>query len=111
MNFTPDPVVVDPQISVAIVRDRIGIDLLHLLRHDTDIERAIAALVAEAIELETVAESHQRNDVLLEADVGAPPAAAATTAAATTTSAATGNLAAAATAAKMRTAAAFERLR
>ena len=47
------------------MRDGTGIDLLYVLRHDADIERAIAALVAEAIELETVAEPHQGGNVLL----------------------------------------------
>jgi hypothetical protein len=47
-----------------------GLDFPHLLRHDADIKRVISALVAEAIEFETIIEPHQRRDVLLEADVG-----------------------------------------
>jgi hypothetical protein len=46
------------------------LDFPHLLRHDADIKRVICALVAEAIEFETIIEPHQRRDVLLEADVG-----------------------------------------
>src|SRR6185312_1143433 len=61
----PDPVVVDQQISVTIMRDGNRIDLLYVLRHNADIERAIAAPVAEAIELETVAKPHQGGNVLL----------------------------------------------
>ena len=63
--------------------------MLHLLRHDAHIGGSIAALVAEAIEFETVVEPHQRDDVFLEVDVRATPAAA-TTAAATTATAAAG---------------------
>ena len=105
------------------MRDGTGVDLLYFLRHDADIEGAIAALVAEAIELETVAKPHQRGNVLLEADVGTPPPAAATAAAAATstaagdvpaaaaTSTAAGDVPAAArTAFHARAAATFERL-
>ena len=78
------------------MRDGTGVDLLYFLRHDADIEGAIAALVAEAIELETVAKPHQRGNVLLEAGVGTPPPAAATAAAAAATSTAAGDVPAAA---------------
>ena len=71
-----------------IAPDGAGFDLLHLLRHDAHIGGSIAALVAEAIEFETVVELDQRDDVVLEADVGTTPAAAAPTTAATTATAA-----------------------
>ena len=62
--------------------------MLHLLRHDAHIGGSIAALVAEAIEFQTVVELDQRDDVVLEADVGTTPAAAAPAAATTTATAA-----------------------
>ena len=77
-EFQPDAVIVDHQISVVVTPDCAGFDFLHLLRHDAHIGSAIAALVAEAIELKTVAEPHQRDDVFLEAHVGTPSATAST---------------------------------
>ena len=81
------------------MRDGAWVDPLHLLRHDTDIERAVAALVAESVELEAVAKPHQRSNVMLEADVGTPPPAPApATAAAAATSTAAGDMTATAAA-------------
>ena len=74
------------------MRNGAWVDPLHLLRHDTDIERAVAALVAESVELEAVAKPHQRSNVMLEADVGTPPPAPATAAAATASAAAAGDV-------------------
>ena len=74
------------------MRNGAWVDPLHLLRHDTDIERAVAALVAEPVELEAVAKPHQRSNVMLEADVGTPPPAPATAAAATASAAAAGDV-------------------
>src|SRR5262245_43943463 len=91
-EFESEPVIVDLKIAVAASRNSTGIDLLHLLRHNADIEGVIAALVAETIELQAVVEPHQRNDVFLELHVGAPsastPASAAAAAAATNATAA-----------------------
>src|SRR5262245_39398897 len=75
-EFKPEPIIVDPQIPVRAAPDRAGVNLLHLLRHDANIGGAIAALVAEAIEFETVVEPPQGDDVLLEADVSTTPATA-----------------------------------
>ena len=87
-----------------IAPDGAGYDLLHLLRHDAHIGGSIAALVAEAIEFQTVVELDQRDDVVLEADVGTTPAAAAPTATTTTASAAA-DMASATAAADMASAA------
>ena len=78
--------------------------MLHLLRHDAHIGSSIAALVAKAIELQTVVELDQRDDVVLEADVGTTPAAAAPTATTTTASAAADSAASATAAADMASA-------
>ena len=101
-KFHADAVIVDDEISVLIAPDCAGFNLLHVLRHDAHISGSIAALVAEAIEFETVVEPDQRDDILLKADVGTTSAASSsaatmsTTAAmrtATTTMSATGTMA------------------
>ena len=76
-EFHPDTIIVDHQVSLAITPNCVGFDFLHFLRHDPHINGSITALVAEAIELETVVEPRQRNDVLFEAEVGATATAAA----------------------------------
>jgi hypothetical protein len=60
-----------------------GFNFLHILSHHANIGCVIAALVAEAIKLETIVESRQRRDVLLEADVRTTSAAASSTSAPT----------------------------
>src|SRR5262245_234944 len=77
-EFQPETIIVDPQIPVGAAPDCAGFNLLHLLRHDANIGGAIAALVAEAVEFEAIVEPPQRDDVLLEADVGTTPATAPT---------------------------------
>ena len=75
-------VVVDIQIAVAASHDRFGHERLHLLRHDTDIGSA-APVISEAIDANTVVQTTEEGDVMLESDVGAPATAATTSAAAT----------------------------
>ena len=75
-----------------IARNCLGLYVLHLLCHDAHIKGVIAALVSEAIEFETVVQSRERDNVLLEINIGASPttaAAASATASTTTTAAAT----------------------
>src|SRR5262245_18960639 len=80
-----DPVVEDPEITVATSHHRFGHHRLHLLRHHAHIG-ALAAVVGEAIEAEAVVEMAQQHDVVLEVDVG--PTSAATAAAEAATAAA-----------------------
>jgi hypothetical protein len=90
-KFQVDAIIIHHKITGMIAPDCAGFDLLHFLRHDAHISGSIAALVAEAIEFETVVEPDKRDDVLLKADVGTTPAAApasATPATTTPTSAA-----------------------
>jgi hypothetical protein len=63
------------------------LDLLHFLSHDAHIKGVIVPSVAEAIEFETVLQSHKRHDVFLKADVGTTPAATPATSAMHTTAA------------------------
>jgi hypothetical protein len=71
-------VVVDQQIAVAAARHRGRHDGLHLLGHHADIGGVIVTLVAEAIEADAVVQLADLDDVLLEIDVGVPPAPVAT---------------------------------
>ena len=64
-------VVIDPQITVPALNDRLGIKLLHLLGHDADIS-LITAVVAEAIKAKAVIEIAEQDDVVLETDIGTP---------------------------------------
>ena len=58
----------DPEISIPVAHDRLRHHLLHFLRNHADIS-AIAAIIAEAIETNSVVEPAERNDVVLEHDV------------------------------------------
>src|ERR1700722_19795719 len=69
------PVVGDAHIAVRAARYRFRHHGPHLLRHHADIGDA-AAVVDEAIVAETVVEPPEQYDVVLEANVGATPAAA-----------------------------------
>src|SRR5664279_975790 len=62
-------IVIDPQIAVAATHDSIGHDGLDFLRHHADIG-LVAAIVAEAVEAETVVEMAEQDDVMLGADIG-----------------------------------------
>src|SRR5262249_35916615 len=64
-------------------------DLHDLLRHDADVGLA-AAVIAKAIEAKTIVQIAEKNDVMLEPDVGAPTPAAAPAATPTTAAAAAG---------------------
>src|SRR5262245_32137179 len=92
LEFDPEPVVIDPEIAVAAGCYRLRHHALDLLRHDADIGRA-AADIAEAVEAKTVGEVTERNDIVLQRDIGAP-ASTATAAAKTSASAATASKAA-----------------
>src|SRR5262245_116273 len=72
-------VVEDTQIPVASAHNRIRPEGLYLLRHDADIG-LIAAVVAESIKAEAIAEVTEQVDVVLERDIRAPSAATASTA-------------------------------
>src|ERR1700683_1777316 len=61
--------------------DGLGHHVVHLLSDHADIG-FVAAIVTEAIDAEAVWKPADENDVVLEADIGSPPAAAPTTTAA-----------------------------
>ena len=61
----------DTQIAVAAAQYRRGHDCLDFLRHHADIG-LVAAVVAEAVEAEAVIEVAEKEDVVLEHDVGSP---------------------------------------
>ena len=69
-------VIGNAQIPVSAARHRFWNDRLHFLRHDPDICR-MAAVVDEAIVAEAVAEPPEQNNIVLEPEVGASPAATA----------------------------------
>ena len=93
----PELLVVHPQIAVSAARHDVRRDLHDLLRHDADVGLA-AAVIAKAIEAKTIVQIAEKNDVMLEPDVGAPTPAAAP--AATAAAAACAQAAAAAAAAE-----------
>src|SRR5262249_23263588 len=76
----PELLVVHPQIAVSAARHDVRRDLHDLLRHDADVGLA-AAVIAKAIEAKTIVQIAEKNDVMLEPDVGAPTPAAAPAAA------------------------------
>src|SRR5262249_49048086 len=76
LEFHPELLVVHPQIAVAAARHDVRRDLHDLLRNDSDVGFA-AAVIAEAIEAKTIVQITEKNDVMLEQDVGAPTPAAA----------------------------------
>src|SRR5580692_393099 len=100
----PKPVVGNAHIAVRAARYRFRHHGPHLLRHHPDIGGA-AAVVDEAIIAEAVVEPPEEHDIVLEAHVGATPAAAAPAAAAPATEAAPAAAAAEAAAAAHTTAA------
>src|SRR5262249_12028348 len=65
-----------PQVAVAPADDRPRRNRQHFLRHHANIG-PVAAVVAEAIEAKAVIEMAEKNDVMLERDIGSPSAAAA----------------------------------
>ena len=87
LKLDPKLVVIDSQVAVLATHNCLRHDLLHFLRHHADVS-SIAAVIAEAIEADAVAELAEKNDIVLERDVRSPSATATTTAT-TTTAAAT----------------------
>src|SRR6478672_6148091 len=73
-------IIIHDQISVVVKPNCVGFNFLHFLSHQANISCAIAPFVAEAIELKTVVEPHQRHDVFFQADVGTTSATTATSA-------------------------------
>src|ERR1700733_13984436 len=71
----PEPVVGNAHVTVDAARHRFGHHGLHLLRHHPDIG-GVSAIVDEAIIAEAVVEPPEQHDIVLEAHVGATPAAA-----------------------------------
>ena len=69
------PVVGNAHVAVRAARYRFRHHGLHLLRHHPDIG-GVAAVVDEAIIAEAVVEPPEQHDIVLEAHVGATPAAA-----------------------------------
>lgn len=76
-----DTVVIDPQKAVGTAYDCLRHDRLHLLRHDTDVERTLAP-VAEAIEANSIGQACKTHNRFLQSDVRAMETAAAAAAAA-----------------------------
>src|SRR6185436_775655 len=68
----------DPQVSVATTSHRLRCNLLHLVRHDTDIG-LLAVVVAETIEIQAIGKPPEQHDVVLQGDVGPASASTATT--------------------------------
>jgi hypothetical protein len=75
-------VIENAQGSVVVTYDGLRHDRLHFLRHHADIH-AVAAVIAEAIVAEAVSEMAEKNDIVLERNIG-PPSATTTTATAAT---------------------------
>src|SRR6186997_1732944 len=82
-------VVQNAKVAVAAANDGVRCDRLHLLCHHADVRLSLV-IVGEAIVAETVVETAEQMDVVLQTDVGTPaPAAAAETTTATATEATT----------------------
>jgi hypothetical protein len=81
-------VVEDPQVAILPPRHCVRLNHLHILRHHADVS-SVAAVIAEAIKADTIAEMTEKNDVMLDRDVRSPSAAAAATAATAAATAAT----------------------
>jgi len=80
LHVQTQPIIIHPQIAIAVAPNSIGHDCLDFLRHHADIG-LIAPFVAEAIKAEAVVEPAQHDDVLFEPDVGPMVTAAMVTAA------------------------------
>src|SRR5262245_3879400 len=91
LKLDPELFIVDSQVAVAAAHNGARHDRLHLLRHHADIG-PVAAVVAEAIITDAVAEMAEQNDIMLEHHIRSPSAA--TTAATATAAAATAETAA-----------------
>src|SRR6478609_5812969 len=78
----------DPQVSVATTSHRLRCNLLHLVRHDTDIG-LLAVVVAETIEVQAIGKPAEQHDVVLQGDVRPPSASTAATPSAAATAART----------------------
>src|SRR3974377_1075951 len=70
LKFHAELLVVHQQIAVAAPRHRSRHNPFDLLGHDADIG-LIAAVVAEAIEAKAVVQITEKNDVVLQSDIGA----------------------------------------
>ena len=64
----PKATVVDTQIAIRSVHDRIRHDTRNFLRHDADID-LVTPLIAITIKTDTVVETCHLNDVPLQANV------------------------------------------
>jgi hypothetical protein len=87
LELDAKPVIEHAEGAIAIAHDSFRHHRLYFLRDHPDI-RTIAAVVAEAIVAKPVCEAPEKNDIVLEHDIGSSAAAsatAATTEAATTT--------------------------
>jgi hypothetical protein len=73
-------VVEDPQVAILPPRHCVRLNQLHILRHHADVS-SIAAVIAEAIKANTIAEMTEKNDIVLDRDVGSASTATATAAA------------------------------
>ena len=83
-KLQPEPVIVDPQISIAVPRDGVRRNALDLLGHNADIGCVVTSFVAKAVDADPVTQPSQRNDVLFESDIGTVPSTMTTTAAVAT---------------------------
>ena len=69
--------VVNPQVSVPAAHNCFRHDFLHFLRQYTDIH-LVGAIVRKSIEANAIVEMTEKNDIVLERNIGpasAPPAA------------------------------------
>src|ERR1700722_14339405 len=88
LHAQAQPLVIYPQVAVAAADHGLGHDRFDFLCHHADIGFA-AAIVAEPVKAETVIETGQHDDVVLQADVGSPAAAMSATAVSATAVSAT----------------------
>src|SRR5712671_1959484 len=85
-ELQPEPLVVDPQVTVAAAGHGFRHHTFHFLRDDADIN-LVAAEIAKAIVAEAIGEVAEQDDVVLQRDVRASSTSAATTEPASTSAA------------------------
>lgn len=78
----------DPQITIAAARDRVGSHHLHFLCDHSDID-LVTTVVSEAVVAKTVVEPAEQRDIVLEVDVRAAPTTTASPTAESSATAAT----------------------
>ena len=90
VGLEPDAeaVIVDAQVAIRTAHDGVRPDDLHFLCHHADIG-LVAAVIGKPIETQAVVEASEKDDVVLDRDIGSAPAATTAAAATTATTSAT----------------------